>query len=389
MDVRDRKNLELVGDLVSRYFPEEVETFHRLQRVEQTLDEELLKRQLCLKEVQTIVENKIAPLMHQRRLRLHIFHTFENQSIDTDRWSYVPRDLSRQILTPSWTLRIQGALTSTRGMYQKQHFSEFFSKVVITTADEVVVWEKDPLAPPTDGFELKRVSDKEQMVEITFFLDKSKTELLELPAPLASVTGSAIATVPVVYRALCNYIRTNQLLSEDPSQFVVDAFFADWLEVPVASRQPLALLIQTMRIKFQHSGVFTVKHFIRWEEDNEQGFDVAVEAVDPKVLSDSLPQSAEFQQISRSIADLDKEISEKTSMLRSHIQREAFMRDFAQRPIDSMRALLAGQKIPSASSGGSWLAHIQDVKNGSFYKEAWAVAAANSFLAMQQQKGGN
>ena len=399
VDVRDRRNLELVGELVETYFPDEFDTFKRMQRLEASIDEELLRRQLALKEVQALVENKIQPLMNQRRFRVHVFHTHDNQGSEGQRWAYVPRDLSRQTMTPSWTLRIQGALLNTRGLYVKQHFSDFFDKVMITTPEEVVVWSKASQTTPCDGIELKRSSEKEMNVEIVFFIDKARTELLDLPAELAGIVGSQICTIPVFYRALCQHIKSNSLLvPEDPSLFMVDAFIGNLFEIQLGSRQPLSILVQVMRSKFKSNGVVSIKHVISFDSNesisNEQVFDFAVEAVDPRTVAESLPQSAEFQQISRTIAELDKDISEKGSALKASLAREAFFNDFVENPKSVIDALIAGgapkleQVVGTTLGGGrvSWLDYVKDVKKGGYYQLPWAVSAAQNFVELAKKE---
>jgi len=391
MDFRDKRNLEVVGELVAQYFPDEVETFARLQRLEQVLDEELTRRQIALKEVQSLVENRIAPLINQRIFRLHIFHLHENQTgADGELSSYVPRDLSHQTMAPSWTLRIQGALLTQQRFHSKYRFSDVFEKVIITTEDETIVWDKKTIQSADidcDGIELKRSTEREIDIQIVFMVDRRKTELLELPSELASLTGYQLVNIPQFYRAMCNYIKAHSLiLPDDASSFLVDPFLSSFFDLPPNSKQPLSHLIYRMRERFRQNGIFSISHRLRFDFDStasEQVFDMSVEVADPRVVSESLPQSAEFQQSSRIISDLDKEISEKVGVLKAHLAREAFVTDFAKNPILAMKALLDNppKVLPGeVAAGATWLDHVRDIKHAEFYKQPWAVAAAGVFI---------
>lgn len=391
MDFRDRRNLHVVGELVAQYFPEDIENFNRLQRLEQALDDELVRRQVALKEVQCLVESRIQPLVNQRLFRLHIFHSHENQTgADGEHWSYVSKDLSHQTMAPSWTLRVQGALINQRGLFGKYRFSDFFEKVIITTEDETIVWDKKTMLASEaecDGFELKRSTEREMDVQIVLMLDKRKTELLEIPKELATLTGSQLVTVPQFYRVLCQYVKAHALIfPDDASSFQVDASLAAFFDLPVGSKQLLSILILRMREKFRHNGVFTINHRLRFDEDaaaSEQVYDIAVEVTDARLLSESLPQGAEFQQATKMISDLDREISEKMNLLKSHITREAFLRDFAKNPILAMKAILDNppKALPAeVVTGASWVDHVRELKSSDFYRQPWTVAAAAQLI---------
>jgi hypothetical protein len=250
--------------------------------------------------------------------------------------------------------------------------------------------------PDCDGIELKRPTVKEMDVQIVLMLDKRKSELLEIPKELATLTQSQVVNIPQFYRALCFYIKSQNLIfPDDASAFQVDPFLSTYFDLPVGTKQPLAYLIIRMRERFKQNGVITINHRLRFDEDsaaNEQVYDIAVDTTDSRLISDSLPNGVEYQQASRIIGDLDKEISELSAQLKSHLLRESFLKDFAKNPLLTIKALLSTppKSVPdNAVFGASWLDHIRDIKHADFYRQPWAIAAASQLLELAKKEEEN
>ena len=114
-------------------------------------------------------------------LQIAIRHSFTNQ--------LQSRDKKLVFENPSWTLQIGGTFVDSFGNAIKASrfkFSQFVRKVTIELdaslypgAQSVVEWVANPMQPPCDGFEIKRIGAINTMCNIFLFVNDDKIKVPE------------------------------------------------------------------------------------------------------------------------------------------------------------------------------------------------------------------
>jgi hypothetical protein len=347
-------------------------TLTQLLALDSKLDAELMHRQIAIKEAQSIVENRILPLQTLKKYRIYINSTMIDSLVSTNNL-YQQIDLANSS-EPSVILKVQGNLLTNKGVTRSFNFSDIFDKVLIewksVESDELletVVWQKfGKQETPIQGVECKRLLSKFNTSALkvsVFFYLSSTSEYLELPESLMRLVGSQIASIPSVYRELVHYIKTKHLFV-DGVTFNVDEPLGKVLGLEIGTRQSLHVIISQLRELYPFASVYRIDHSLGEEESV---VDIVVDCPDAVSISEQMPYSMEYMQLTKQINDFDKDIGDKLRELGSCNHKISLLKALKEDPKGFLERILANQPIMQSTE-----------RPNEFYNLPWAMQAASN-----------
>eukprot|EP00920_Eleutheroschizon_duboscqi_P000440 GHVT01001321.1.p1 GENE.GHVT01001321.1~~GHVT01001321.1.p1 ORF type:complete len:538 (-),score=46.83 GHVT01001321.1:1712-3325(-) len=209
-------NLDL-NDGVRDIAQGEYDDYRQLQEFERNVEAATDRSSAMLKDAHSnFMQTTRLYNMSRRKLRVHIFNTYENQpyhnyELDT----LQPKDHTTTG-PPSWTLHLRGSVLQ-KDKCPSAKFTSFFDRILVITNKETILWDKrHPSFAECDGLEIKREGSFEHEIKILFFLEH-KTPVFSLASPLSTFVGKEHSTLPGIVRAVWEHVVTYDLQSvEDP-----------------------------------------------------------------------------------------------------------------------------------------------------------------------------
>ncbi|XP_055349359.1 SWI/SNF-related matrix-associated actin-dependent regulator of chromatin subfamily D member 1-like, partial [Paramacrobiotus metropolitanus] len=286
------------------------------------------------------------PQKIKKKLRIFVSHTFTPGKPETEAGdgSY-----------PMWELRVEGRLLEDLNKQQaagtdaaakppapeapksRRKFSSFFRSLIIELDRELygpdnhlVEWHRSASTQETDGFQVKRIGDRNVKCVIMLMLDYTPP-YYKLDNRLAKLLGLYVGTKISIFSHFWEYIKRNKL--QDPSH-------PDYLNLDA----PLQVLFSTKQIRMQEVAqrlqalLFSpdpiiIHHMIT--VDNSEGRRTACYDVDVDVDDPAKPHMTNFfQGVSQTqeIQQLDNKICETVEHINQlRISREFYM-SFASDP---------------------------------------------------------
>ncbi|CAF4896637.1 unnamed protein product, partial [Rotaria socialis] len=215
---RKRLTEKVIHKQIRSLVPES-QAYIELLRLEQKLDNVLLKKRLDLQEVLK------RPQKAKKKLRIFISHQYpvrmdtDPMSMDDDQAQY-------------WEMRVEGRLlddpnaTKVDQGKSKRKFSSFFRSLVIELDKDLygpdnhlVEWHRTNATAETDGFQVRRLGDQNVKCTILMILDHSPPQY-RLDARLARLLSINNGTRQTIIQALWQYIKTHKLQDPEEREFI-------------------------------------------------------------------------------------------------------------------------------------------------------------------------
>lgn len=347
---------------VENYIPESV-LYNQLVELEKEIDAIINRKKFDILDLRNQIKTT------RRTLRIFVSNVFSDPmakirdsaaAVDDTRddppFKPVETD-SDDIVTPSWTLAIEGRLLdlprSRKTQAATQKFSSFIKSVIVQLnhgageASQVSVVEWNKLSDPDsefDGIEIKRKGNKDTPVKILIYLDR-KPEAYRLAKPLADLLGIHTDTVSNIVMALWKYIKSRKLQDyEDKKHVDCDE---ELFKIFNQKRILLSNLPQMIRPYLLPPDPVVIDYVVRTDKEysySPTAYDVSIDTINlfAKQKSATLLLASTSAQ-HRDLAVLNKKIQKLTSDISNAQLKRDFLKGFVSDPVAFMERWIASQ----------------------------------------------
>lgn len=355
--------------------------YTQLLEFESRVDAALMRKKI---DIQEAIKN---PPSIQKTLRIYVFNSFANQ-IRT-----IPKKPNAD--PPTWTLKIVGRILEDgidpdqAGMMQKSSsfypkFSSFFKRVTISLdqrlypENHIITWDSARSPAPQEGFEVKRIGDKEFRASVR--LEMSCTpEKFKLSPALMEVLGIEVDTRPRVIAAIWHYVKARKLQNpNDPSYFHCDpplqrVFGEKEMKFTMVSSKISHHLSPPQPIQLEHK--------IKLSGNSPAGdacYDVLVDVPFPiqKELSALLANTEKTKEVE----SCDEAICAAIRKIHEHRKRRAFFLGFSQSPVEFINALIESQSRDLKLVAGEASRSAEKERRSDFFNQTWVEDAVIRYL---------
>jgi SWI/SNF-related matrix-associated actin-dependent regulator of chromatin subfamily D len=365
---------------------------HRLVATERHLDMTLRRRQVAMQEALPEQSNRKNTMT--RLLRFCIYNTHEHQGK-----YYHADDQFESTLheVPSWTLRIEGKLAddanTANAPSSHRKFTSFFKKMYVeldksefeASENWAVEWNRSGSVEDTDGFEIKRKSNKESTAHIFLHLDHTPERFQVSPA-LANLLGlqdwqNKTFTRTTVILQLWQYIRSKKL-QQDPdnkANLTLDAPVRAVFGVDKTTYHDIPKLLSAHLFPPEPIQLTYQIKLSGEPGDCEQWFELPVEVDNPAYQIKLTTHSAEIEQLDQQIHSAIEKINDKK-------RKRDFYLDFATDPLTFLDDWLLSQ-IRDYKVWSSSLAFDPEFERSSeFFMQPLAADAFSNYLASRPRR---
>jgi len=252
---------------------------------------------------------------------------------------------------PFWSLRIQGKLLNQSSTVYTRKFAYFFKQIHILfdrneyPSYDDVVWKKES-NNEMDGFEIRRIGNKETTLKILLFISSNPPKF-KLHEKLANILGMTVCTRIQALTALWEYIKMNRLQDKENRNIVNnDLNLREIFGVEKIQMDSIALKLKDFMLA---ADPIILTHRIKlngdWKE-NEQIYDIEVDLdfltvhhdimpffshkVPPDdrqdKMSNNIKQDHMLVSLSQKIKKLEKKAVEYVDKLKRHkAKRDSYM----------------------------------------------------------------
>jgi len=364
--------------------------YTQLVKLEQNIDASFARKQV---EIQEAVNN--APRVPSI-LRVYIYNEHDNQ--ESAATSSYPPPPTNNLEPPSWTLKVVGRLLDPQTAEPLPigpstfKFSDLLSKVVIQLDTRVmpsetstIEWRKSIAPSITDGFEVKRLGNKQCEATITLYLDYSPRRY-RLLKPLCEILGIDVETESCILAALFHYIRGKyEKYPEDPWILHLDHELA---EVFGTSTLPALELPSKLQRFLLPPDPFIFKHTIRVDGPPEQtlsAYDIEVSLpciFNPNIFTSSIPTRP--PSYPKEVHTLNEQIGEVLKKIRLRLRMREYLMGFADAPADAIKLMIAGQARSTRPISQDGRDPEQEMR-AEYYQQEWLADAVDRYLSQQPQ----
>ncbi|CAL9185877.1 unnamed protein product [Musa hybrid cultivar] len=374
-------------DRVAALLPESA-LYTQLLEFEARVDAALARKKIDIQEAL-----KSPPSM-QRTLRIYVFNTFANQT------RTIPEPKNAE--PPSWSLKIVGriledgvdpdpvgGLPKPNPIYPK--FSSFFKRVTITLdpslypENPTILWEQARLPTAHEGFEIKRMGDKEFTASIKLEMNYNP-EKFRLSPPLIEVLGIEVDTRARIIAGIWQYVKAKKLQNPtDPSYFACDPPLR---KVFGEDKMKFAMVSQKISPHLSPPQPIHLEHKIRLSGNGAVGnacYDVLVDVPFPlqKEMSVFLANTEKH----RDIEACEEVICASIKKIHEHRRRRAFFLGFSQSPVEFINALIASQGRDLKLIAGEANRNAERERRSDFYNQPWVEDAVIRYLNRKPATG--
>ncbi|CAJ1787515.1 unnamed protein product [Sphenostylis stenocarpa] len=381
---KHKPNEKQLPEKASAILPESA-LYTQLLDVEARVDAALARKKV---DIQEAMKN---PPCIQKTLRIFVFNTFANQSVDSN--------------TPTWTLKIVGRILEDGEdpeqpgvaahrmppLYPK--FSAFFKRVTISLDkrlypdNHIITWENSRSSATHEGFEVKRKGDKEFPAQIRLEMNYVPEKFMLSPA-LREVLGIQVDTRARIVSAIWHYVKARKLQNHnDPSYFHCDQALQK-----VFGEDKVRFSMVSQRIS-QHlfpPQVILLEHMIKLSGNTPVGsacYDVMVDVPFPiqrelNALVANVERNKEIDAFDESICGIIRKIHE-------HRRRRAFFAGFSQSPLEFIEALVESQNKDLKVLLGESGQNAEKERKSDFLKQPWVEDAIVRYLNRKPAAGSN
>ncbi|KAE9448974.1 hypothetical protein C3L33_19128, partial [Rhododendron williamsianum] len=355
--------------------------YTQLLEFESRVDAALMRKKI---DIQEAIKN---PPSIQKTLRIYVFNTFDNQ-IRT-----IPKKPNTD--PPTWTLKIVGRILEEgvdpdqAGMMQRSSslypkFSSFFKRVTISLdqrlypENHIITWDSARSPAPQEGFEVKRIGDKEFLASVR--LEMSYTpEKFKLSPALMEVLGIEVDSRPRIIAAIWHYVKARKLQNpNDPSHFYCDpplqrVFAEKEMKFTAVSSKISHHLSPPQPIHLEHK--------IKVSGNSPAGnacYDVLVDVPFPiqKELSALLANTEKTKEVE----SCDEAICGAIRKIHEHRKRRAFFLGFSQSPVEFINALIESQSRDLKLVAGEASRSAEKERRSEFFNQTWVEDAVIRYL---------
>ncbi|KAL6960425.1 hypothetical protein U1Q18_038190 [Sarracenia purpurea var. burkii] len=355
--------------------------YTQLLEFESRVDAALSRKKI---DIQEAIKN---PPSIQKMLRIYVFNTFANQ-IRT-----IPMKPNAD--PPTWTLKIVGRILEEgidpdhAGMMQRSSslypkFSSFFKKVTIYLdqrlypENHIIMWDGARSPTPQEGFEVKRIGDKEFTANIRLEMNYTP-EKFKLSPALMEVLGIEVDTRPRIIAAIWHYVKARKLQNaNDPSYFHCDPPLQ---RVFGEENMKFTTVSQKISNHLSSPQPIHLDHMIKLSGNNPAGnacYDVLVDVPFPiqKELSVLLANTEKTKEIDT----CDEAICAAIRKINEHRKRRAFFLGFSQSPVEFINALIESQSRDLKLVAGEASRSAEKERRSEFFNQPWVEDAVIRYL---------
>ncbi|PVU97376.1 hypothetical protein BB561_000580 [Smittium simulii] len=363
---RMRLSERLLPEKLSPYIPES-EMYNNLIDLEKKVDYMTIQKRLQLQE------SLGKPISRRRILRIFLSNLAANQkhnNIDT-----IEQSDSQNSDLPSWTLKIEGKFIDVadpnfRSKPAPRKFSEQFNLILIelarpehTPQENIIEWKQNPQAKHVDGFEIKRIGDKNVNVKISFFL-KYPTQIFKIVNP-----------------ALCELLNITEPISK------VSLVSLVWHSIPELLL-PFYAPVDPITLNY------TIKVDSGEEYRLPYAFDIPVDVEEP--LKSRLGILPSLQVKQKELAIIDEQQQKLRQAIFNSKTKCDFLRKFSNDPVlflnrlvESMSrdlAVITGDQISSLRLAGTDSSLGENPDDSNVFDQPWAHEAVSYYLLNSDRK---
>ncbi|CAF3530384.1 unnamed protein product [Rotaria socialis] len=378
---RKRLTEKVIHKQIRSLVPES-QAYIELLRLEQKLDNVLLKKRLDLQEVLK------RPQKAKKKLRIFISHQYpvrmdtDPMSMDDDQAQY-------------WEMRVEGRLlddpnaTKVDQGKSKRKFSSFFRSLVIELDKDLygpdnhlVEWHRTNATAETDGFQVRRLGDQNVKCTILMILDHSPPQY-RLDARLARLLSINNGTRQTIIQALWQYIKTHKLQDPEEREFIhCDAqlqsiFECTRIRFPDLPGKLNKLILPSEPIIINHTiclGADQKKHAC---------YDIDVEVDDQ--VRDSM-RTFLTPQNTHELEELDRKVLQHIDSINQLKQSREFYLSFADDPQGFICKWLASQSRDVKMLTDSPIGNTEEERRADYYMEQWSYEAVSRYFYNKVQQ---
>jgi chromatin remodeling complex protein RSC6 len=357
-----------------------LQTFDKLMNYDKMLDKLLLKKRVDIQEQLT------KPFAKTKRiLRVHIFNNYINQQNPPN--SENP---------PCWSVRIQGKLLNpSNSLLSGRKFAYFFKQVSVIFDKndyqqyEDVTWKKDA-NHDMDGFEIKRLGNKESTIKFVLYLASNPAKY-RLNDKLANILGITSCSRIQAMTALWEYVKLNRLQDKENRNVINNDIYLR--EIFNCEKMQMDTISSKLKDLVYPADPIVIHHKIRltgdWKE-NESVYDIEVDLDFLNVNHDIMPffshkvpadesqskaagsaikQDHVLITLSQKIKKLEKKAVEYIDKLRRHKAKMESYRAYTKSPSLFIENLIHQQNSHLHVMMEDDIEHMDDYKNLNFLTE--------------------
>lgn len=378
---------KFIPDKVAVNLPESA-LYSELLELEGRVDATLFRKKIDM------LESLKSPSRFQTTLRIYVFNTFANQTLDN------PDSVTAE--PASWSLKIcgrilEGGSGSLRSEREEKlgvscpKFSSFFKKVTVYLDqslypdNHVIFWDSSRSPAFHEGFEIKRKGDKELTAIIRLEMNYMP-EKFKLSPALQEVLGIEVETRARVLAALWYYIKTRKLqISHDTSSFTCDPPLK---KIFGEEKLKFSLVSQKINPHLTAPQPIHLEHRIKLSGSSPAGntcYDVLVDV--PLTLQKELSTFLSNLEKNKEIDAYDETISTAIKKIHEHQRRRAFFLGFSQSPADFINALVSSQARDLKLVSDDSTRDSEMEKRSEFYNQTWTEDAVVRYLNRNHASG--
>jgi len=391
-DMRSKQNYQSKKKkLADKVLPQNVrdlvpesQAYMDLLAFERKLDSTIMRKRL------DIQESLKRPVKVKRKLRVFISNQYFPEKPD-------PEGKDGGGTKASWELKVEGRLLDDPvhpnrgdGQKHKRKFSSFFKSLVIELDKDLygpdnhlVEWHRTQNTQETDGFQVKRVGDKNVRCTMLFMLNYLPPQF-KLDSRLARLLGIHTQTRPVIIQGLWQYIKSHKLQDSHEREWInCDSYLTSILGRPRIRFSDVPQLLQPL---LHPPDPIVIQHIISVDPADAKKqacYDIVVEIDDTlaQQMSSFLLSSASHQEIS----DLDRKIHDTVAAVKQYrIQREFYL-GFAANPQGFISDWVSSQsqdlKTMTDATGNK-----EEERASEYYMAPWAQEGVTRYFYSKVQQ---
>ncbi|KAI8812324.1 SWI/SNF complex 60 kDa subunit [Cladochytrium replicatum] len=357
----------------------------QLQEFEKKLDATITRKRL------DVAEYPHKPPKNQKRvLRVFLSNLASDQFIPVNEHGEPEQFDRMNPPVPSWTLRIEGRLldppNSRKSQPNPPKFSTFVSRVAVRlfrdpsyAEGNIIEWYKQPNAPECDGFEIKRMGDRDVHAQILIYLANTQ-DRYRLREDLATLLDIHTDTKENIIMALWQYIKVNKLQdSEDKKRINCDAalekvlkkshfYFPDTPHIISGLLMPPDPVMLEYMIKVDKE--YTISQY---------AYDIEVDVEDIS-RTKTFNVLAGNAQIQKDVSAIDEKIVSLIQGINHYKAKRDFMLAFAKDPVNFINQWIASQSRDLEILIGDERINREELRRSDFYTQQWVQEAVYNYL---------
>lgn len=372
-----------IGDMVPEYH-----AYVTFMSFERKLDELITRKQL---EIQEALKR---PQKVKRRLRIYVSHTFYPGK--------APEKENEEGQIAQWELRVEGRLIDDdpakiglplpqqSSAAIKRRFSTFFKSLVIELDKEIygpdnhlVEWHKN--ANETDGFQVKRLGDRNVKCTILLLLDHVPMKF-KLDPRLARLLGIHTDTRPKIIESLWEYIKRHKLQDAHERDYInCDKYLEQTFQCP---------RMRFMEIPQRLSGLLlppdpiVIHHLITCSSDVMEPkktvcYDIDVEIDDPTKYK--MGQFLNTLQNQNDLVAFDNKICDHVDQIKQAKMHRDFFTGFSQEPKSFIEKWIVSQSR-DLKLVNEMNEQPEEERRAEYYQQPWVNEAVSRYLYSKVQQ---